>query len=90
MKYVNLNFILNDLKNEILFKFILNNDNSITVINLKKNNNISLDSLLNEKEFIIGEKGQRFSILKDGENFLKNLKFAFSGSRLRASDIIEE
>lgn len=88
MKYVNLNIINYDVTIKTIFKFILNENNTITVE--KKSPNATLDLILINNEFIIGEDGKRFSIKKDGIKFLENLKFAFTGSVLRASDIIEE
>ena len=46
-----------------------------------------LDGLLSEDEFIIGKYGKKYSIKKDKMEFMENLKYAFTGSMFRATDI---
>lgn len=45
------------------------------------------DDLLWKGEFITGKDGKEFSIKSNKLEFMKNLKYAFSGSMLRATDI---
>ena len=47
------------------------------------------DTLLIDNEFIIGKDGKKFSINKDKMKFMENLKYAFSGSMFRASEVEE-
>ena len=46
-----------------------------------------LDELLIKDEFIIGKDGEKYSIKKDKMKFMENLKYAFTGSMFRATDI---
>lgn len=42
-----------------------------------------------EEEYIIGKGAKKISIRKQPIEFLENLQFAFSGTRLRCSEVIE-
>ena len=64
-------------------RFILKGE-KIIIVKPKKD----LSSLLIDNEFIIGQNGKQYSIKKDGIKFLENLRYAFSGSRMRASKVI--
>jgi len=88
MKYVNLYFTENSLNKTLLFKFILKENNTIEVKKMKKD--IEIKDYLGSGKYIIGKGGKKYSIESDGINFLKNLKYAFSGSRLRASNLMDE
>jgi len=85
--YVDLNVINDNATSTTIFKFYY--DDSTKKITTKNFSKItSLSRILGPKDEIIGANSKKYYIKTDGINFMKNLKYAFSGSRFRATDII--
>lgn len=74
-----------DGNQEEILRFSLEDD-KIVAENLN-GSTIDYKDLLEEDKYIIGLRAKKISI-NDGMEFLKNLKYAFSGSILRATEII--
>lgn len=60
----------------------------IIVKNLIDKRNLSLNDVLNGENLIVGKGGKEFKP-SDGMEFMKNLKYQFSGSYVRADDVKE-
>jgi hypothetical protein len=87
MKYVDLFFIEYNGDNSNIFRFYLEKDGKIKVKKYK--DGVKLSDFLMKGKYIIGKNNKKYEVT-DGINFLKNLKYAFSGSRVRATVIKEE
>jgi hypothetical protein len=75
----------NDFEQEVVYRFRLK-DGKIEVKTAKGHPGNWRDLLI-DGEFIIGDKARKISMRKEPELFMQNLKFAFSGSRYRATDV---
>ena len=90
MKYqVIINFIYNFPTVTPLYKVIFDTEeNKITVEKFPETEG-DFSVFLHNGEFIVGKKAKKYSIKTDGIEFLKNLKYQFNGSAVRATEIKE-
>ncbi len=89
--YVELNSYDKDAKATLVMRFKLYDEDKVVAIELISPFNI--DTLLREDNrgyFIVGQDRKKRVYLNQGLLFLDTLKYAFSGSRLRASDVYKD
>lgn len=89
IKYVDLLQTQGDGTSVPFFRFKLDTeDTNQTIVSEPMNGYTGkLEHILEDSEFIVGKDGKLFSIKDHGILFLKNLKFQYSGSIIRATDV---
>ena len=89
IKYVDILSTKNDGTQIAILRFSLDTtdeDQRISVKNLNDHKGDYKDLLI-DGEFIIGKNAIKHSVEESGMLFLKNLKYEFSGSMIRATDV---
>jgi hypothetical protein len=89
IKYVEILKTLEDGSQQVLCRFEINAEISQSKINTVGADNVR-ERYLDESRYIYGRLAKRYDIEKDGIDFLNNLKYQFSGSMIRASDVKTE
>ena len=66
--------------------FIFDDETKIITIENMDGKEILVKDILGDEELIIGQGGKEYKVT-DGMKFMENLKYQFSGSHIRASNI---
>jgi len=86
MKYITFKRVKDDLTTETVMKAVLV-DGKIKITPEEQYE--TFISLLIDNEYIVGLGGKKYSMKDDPEEFMKNLKYQFSGSRFFCSEVKE-
>ena len=70
-----------------VMEVIYDTDTKIISVSNINDSTYDFNDLLIDGEYIIGKGAKKYSMKDDGMTFMKNLKIAFSGSTLRATDV---
>ncbi len=82
-------FVTNDFviaKQSPIVKIVYDSETKEVLIENLDDKNRTLKDVLGDDEIIVGQDGKEYKPT-DGMDFLKNLKYQFSGSNVRASDV---